>query len=167
MEVKTLDEMITKLGSLVSVTEPKNYPLDRYVDLSPDNLIPAVQKLKEHGVTHLSTIPAYDCDEGYRILYIMNVPVKDEKWGKLTLVATVDKNKPEIESLTSEIPGAEFYEREVFDMLGITFHNHPDHRRFLSPDIMPDDVFPLRKDITYQEIRDRLAAEAAKMRYEE
>ena len=106
MEVKTLDEMITNLGSLANVTEPKNYPLDRYVDVSPDNLIPVVQKLKEFGVTHLSTIPAYDCDEGYRLLYPMSIPVKDNKWGKLTLVVNVDKNKPEIESLTSEIPGA-------------------------------------------------------------
>ncbi|MHA1443976.1 MAG: NADH-quinone oxidoreductase subunit C [Candidatus Hodarchaeales archaeon] len=166
MEVNSLDEMIAKLGVLVSVTEPKNYPLDRYVDVSSDNLIPAIQKLKEYGVAHLSTIPAYDCDEGYRILYPMSVPVKDQKWGKLTLVVTLDKSKPEIESLTSEIPGAVYYEREVFDMLGITFHNHPDHRRLLSPDIMPDDVFPLRKDITFQEIRDRLATEA-KVRYEE
>ncbi|MHA1236654.1 MAG: NADH-quinone oxidoreductase subunit C [Candidatus Hodarchaeales archaeon] len=166
MEVNTLDEMITNLGILVSVTEPKNYPLDRYVDVSPDNLIPAIQKLKEYGVTHLSTIPAYDCDEGYRLLYIMSIPIKDKKWGKLTFVVTIDKDKPEIESLTSEIPGAVYYEREVFDMLGIKFHNHPDHRRLLSPDIMPDDVFPLRKDITFQEIRDRLAAEA-KVRYEE
>jgi len=166
MEVNSLDEMITKLGSLVSVTEPKNYPLDRYVDVSKENLIPAVQKLKEYSVTHLSTIPAYDCDEGYRLLYIMSIPVKDDLWGKLTLVVTLDKDKPEIESLTSEIPGAVYYEREVFDMLGITFHNHPDHRRLLSPDIMPDDVFPLRKDITFQEIRDRLADEA-KVRYEE
>jgi Ni,Fe-hydrogenase III component G len=162
MEVKSLDEMITVLGSLVNVTEPKNYPLDRYADVSSDNLIPAVQKLKEYGVTHLSTIPAYDCDEGYRLLYPLSVPVKDKKWGKLTLVVTLDKSKPEIESLTSEIPGAVYYEREVFDMLGVTFHNHPDLRRLLSPDIMPDDVFPLRKNITFQEIRDRLAAEAKK-----
>ena len=162
MELKSLDEMITKLGSLVSVTDPKNYPLDRYVDVTSDNLIPTIQKMKEMGVTHLSTIPAYDCDEGYRLLYPMSVPVKGEKWGKLTLVVTLDKSKPEIESLTSEIPGAEYYEREVFDMLGVIFHNHPDHRRLLSPDIMPDDVFPLRKDISYQEIKDRLAAEAEK-----
>jgi NADH-quinone oxidoreductase subunit C len=51
---------------------------------------------------------------------------------------------PEVASLTTIWPGAEFMEREAFEMMGIRFLGHPDLRRIL----LPDDFvgFPMRRD---------------------
>jgi NADH-quinone oxidoreductase subunit C len=54
-----------------------------------------------------------------------------------------DKDKPVIDTLSDIWKTAEFHEREVFDLFGITFRNHPDLRRLFMED---DYGYPLRKD---------------------
>ncbi len=53
-----------------------------------------------------------------------------------------------LESVTNLWPGAEWMEREVFDMFGIRFRNHPDLRRILLWESYP--AHPLRKDYPLQ-----------------
>jgi NADH:ubiquinone oxidoreductase subunit C len=54
-----------------------------------------------------------------------------------------DRENPTIESLTALYPTAEYYEREVFDLFGIRFNNHPNLKRLFLED---DYGYPLRKD---------------------
>lgn len=54
-----------------------------------------------------------------------------------------DRETPSIDSLTSLYPTAEFFEREVFDLFGIRFNNHPNLKRLYLED---DYGYPLRKD---------------------
>ena len=64
---------------------------------------------------------------------------------KLTLKTSADREKPEVVSVTEVWKGADWHEREAYDMYGIIFLNHPDLRRIL----MPYDWefgYPLRKD---------------------
>ncbi len=63
---------------------------------------------------------------------------------RLRLLVPVPADDPVVPSLTGLWPGANFPEREVFDMFGIVFEGHPDLTRIL----MPDDWegHPLRKD---------------------
>lgn len=57
-----------------------------------------------------------------------------------------DREKPEIDSVYEVWIGAEYHERELFDLFGIHFNNHPDLRKiFLDNDWVG---FPLRKDYT-------------------
>lgn len=54
-----------------------------------------------------------------------------------------DRDKPAIDSVCPIYPGAEFHEREVYDLLGIRFNDHPDLRRIFLDSTWG---YPLRKD---------------------
>jgi len=54
-----------------------------------------------------------------------------------------DRENPVIDSLTAIYPTAEFFEREIFDLFGIRFNNHPNLKRLFLED---DYGYPLRKD---------------------
>jgi len=142
----------------LAIREPITYPLDLYVTISPDRLINVIQELKgQYNVSHLSTIIVQDLGEEYKLLYPFSILLSKGKLGKLILDTRIDVNNAKIDSIVSEIPGAIYYEREVYDMMGIHFKNHPDLRRILSPDSLPRDIYPLKKNITAEEIRRILA----------
>ncbi|MBX2895792.1 MAG: NADH-quinone oxidoreductase subunit C [Cyclobacteriaceae bacterium] len=67
----------------------------------------------------------------------------------LMLKVIVPRQNPEVETVTPIWKSANWLEREVFDMFGIVFKNHPDLRRIL----MPADWqgYPLRKDYKHEE----------------
>ncbi len=59
----------------------------------------------------------------------------------------LDRINPQVESVSSVWPAAEWHEREAFDLMGVTFLHHPDLCRIL----LPEDWigYPLRKDYSY------------------
>ncbi|MEI9969189.1 MAG: NADH-quinone oxidoreductase subunit C [Terracidiphilus sp.] len=63
---------------------------------------------------------------------------------RIRLRVMLDDSDPTVESITQVWAGANYFEREVFDLFGIRFAGHPDLRRIM----MPDDWqgHPLRKD---------------------
>lgn len=62
-------------------------------------------------------------------------------------VVLTDRVNPNVDSIVDVYAAANFQERECYDMFGVTFNNHPDHRRILCPDDW--EGFPLRKDYVY------------------
>jgi len=58
---------------------------------------------------------------------------------------------PAVDSLTSMWPGADFFEREVFDLFGVRFNGHPNLKRIMMPDNW--EGHPLRKDYPVEEYR--------------
>jgi NADH-quinone oxidoreductase subunit C len=62
----------------------------------------------------------------------------------IRLKVLVDEADPSVDSITPVWPGANYYEREVFDLFGIRFEGHPDLRRIMMPDEWKG--YPLRKD---------------------
>ncbi len=95
----------------------------------PEHLVPAARILVEQfDVPHLSTITGDDTGEGVALLYHF--------WAEsgITLRALLPYDVLRIPTLTDLIPGAAFYEREVWELLGVTFEGHPDPEPLLMPD---------------------------------
>ncbi len=84
-----------------------------------------------------------DTRSGFEILYHF---MFSEEHRMITVKTKVEKPSPEIESVGAFYPAANWIEREMFDILGIVFTNHPDPRRILMADDWPEGVYPFRRD---------------------
>ena len=90
-------------------------------------------------------VTGIDSDSCFEMLYHYS---NDETGCVITIKAFIrDRENPAIESITPLLPGAEWIEREVHDLLGIDFPNHPNMRRLILSDDWPEGVYPLRKDV--------------------
>ncbi len=72
----------------------------------------------------------------------------------LRLKVTVEEEHPVVPTVSGVWPGANWHERETFDMFGIRFEGHPDLRRMYMPEEF--DYHPLRKDFPLLGIPDSL-----------
>ncbi len=107
-----------------------------------ERLIEFAQFLKATlGFTYLSFITCVDYKEHMELVYLVRNPETTEE---LLFKVQIPSNDPVVPTLTGEYQGAEWHEREVYDLFGVRFEGHPDLRRILLPDEYPG--HPLRKD---------------------
>jgi Ni,Fe-hydrogenase III component G len=86
-----------------------------------------------------------DSDDCFEVLYHYS---NDETGCIVTVKAFIrDRENPSIESITPILPAAEWIEREMRDILGIDFINHPNLKRLILSDDWPEGVYPLRKEV--------------------
>ncbi len=64
----------------------------------------------------------------------------------ITVRTRLDREDPEIDSITPFCPAADWIEREIWELLGVRFRNHPDLRHLLLSDDWPEGKYPLRRD---------------------
>jgi NADH/F420H2 dehydrogenase subunit C len=114
------------------------------------------------GLAYLSFVSAIDRPEAgqFEVLYHLYSHTSHEE---LVLKVRIPRDQPTIPSVTRIWGGANWHEREAYDLFGITFSGHPDLRRIM----MTDDWIghPLRKDYVYQD--PPWLVEAAKQRQSE
>jgi len=101
------------------------------------------------GVTgvDLSRLPT-NAQEALEVIYhVGSLSSEALKGVTISLSTKVSISNPVMPSLTSIWKGAEMHEREVYEMLGVSFEGHPDLRRLLLPEFWSDEP-PLRKNYT-------------------
>lgn len=116
--------------------------------VAPEQIVAAARYLRDTlGYGFLSDIAVVDyLVEGcFELVYrFYNV----EGGGGLTLKIRIPRDNPEVPSLTPHWPGANFHEREAYDLYGIVFTGHPFLRRIYMWDEF--EGFPMRKDFPKQ-----------------
>ncbi len=134
--------------------DPTMWPHEvTYLEAPPDKVQDIARFLKEKGVHHLMTIIGTHRGDDIELGYPFHVPQDDSKINMLYLKSRVPVSNPVIPSLVPDMSGADVYEREVHDFLGVDFPGHPNLERLLLADDHPDDIFPLRKDFDGPELK--------------
>jgi NADH-quinone oxidoreductase subunit C len=114
------------------------------VTVAPELLVPAATALKQNNETlfdMLVSITGMDLGKELGTVYHLRSTVHNHMIVLKTMVS--ERENPEIDSLCSLWPAADFHEREVYDLLGIKFRGHPDLRRLFLDSTWG---YPLRKD---------------------
>lgn len=104
-----------------------------------------VWKVKEMGLDYLNNLTSVDFEDCFEVVYNFSSSSQvDTELPGVTLVVRTDKENPQVPSLTPFWAGADFQEREVYDMMGIRFEGHPFLRRILMWEGF--EGWPLRKN---------------------
>jgi NADH-quinone oxidoreductase subunit C len=92
-------------------------------------------------LSDITCVDWYPAEPRFEVVYhLLSIPKKE----RVRLKVRLNSSSPTVDSLTSIWPGANYFEREVFDLFGVRFAGHPYLRRIM----MPEDWegHPLRKD---------------------
>lgn len=116
--------------------------MDKWVEIKSNEICDWVKDLISNDKFRLlSTITGYHQIDKIYIIY--HFITKD---GEVNLKICVPHDNPVVTSISSILPGALLYEREIQDILGVKFENITDSRRLILPEDWPQGVYPLRKD---------------------
>jgi NADH-quinone oxidoreductase subunit C len=128
------DSVVETLDSLGEAT----------IVIDPGRIVEVCRALKEQGFERLASVTAVDrfpCEPRFEVVYHLHSIGRNRR---LRLKCRVVTAEAEIDSVTGVWRSADWYEREVYDLFGITFRGHPGLRRILMPEDW--DGHPLRKD---------------------
>lgn len=113
--------------------------------IAPDDWLEFARAAKESGFEVCVDVTAVDWmrQRPVRFEVVANI-LSMEHALRLRMITTAERQDPTVDSLVPVWPGANYAEREAFDMFGIVFEGHPDLTRILMPDEW--EGYPLRKD---------------------
>jgi NADH-quinone oxidoreductase subunit C len=136
-------------GDVVAVTEFRG---DLSVAVKKEALLAVARLLRTDSelafdyIVHVSSVDYPTRKERFEVVYEF-YSIRHRQ--RIRLKTSVGEAECAVDSLCSLWHGANFMEREVYDMMGIRFNGHPDLRRILMPDEY-EEGFPLRKDFPVQ-----------------
>lgn len=136
-----VEELNKKFSQCVEAFEDNT---NASIKVDKSKLVDVMGELKsnsQYGFTLLSCLTAVDYPENFTVVYQL---ISIDNKHKLTVKVEADKANPQVPSVVSVWKAANVQEREVYDLMGITFVGHPNLIRILCPDDFVG--HPLRKD---------------------
>jgi NADH-quinone oxidoreductase subunit C/D len=134
-------KLINKFPDGVAIEDRAGF---KGVVVNSDHLVEVAKTLRDDfGYDYLSSVTGVDDFPEDRMEVVYHL-YKSIGGSEFEFKVFTSRLNPTIPSLTPLFPGAEFQEREIWDLYGICFTDHPDLRRILMWEGF--DGFPLRKD---------------------
>ena len=140
------EELRKKLSEIQDKLTKIDEPVDNriYLYCEAQNSYAANKFLFEDVPLRFVIATGIDSDDCFEVIYHYSY---DQTGCVVNLKTFIrDRENPQIESIAPFLPAAEWIEREMHDLLGIEFKNHPDMRRLILADDWPEGVYPLRKE---------------------
>ena len=127
------------------VLNRREYAGELTIEVAATEIAAVLQTLRDKfGYTYLADITGTDHFEDERRFSVAYNLVNMDEAKRLRIECFTEEEHPEVPSTISVYPAAAWFEREVFDMLGILFPGNPDLRRIYMPEDF--EYFPLRKE---------------------
>jgi NADH-quinone oxidoreductase subunit C len=114
-----------------------------YVEVKPEHIPDATRVMFKDLQARFQIATGIDTPTGIEILYHWAFDTLD---CVVTIKTKLDRAKPVIDSVAGICTGIEWIEREMWELLGVTFRGHPDMRHLLLKDDWPEGKYPLRRD---------------------
>jgi NADH-quinone oxidoreductase subunit C len=110
----------------------------------PGKIKPVLRQLQDRGYRFLASLHGVDYYPEEPRLGVLYELLDMHRVERISVKVRLPTDAPEIDSVVELFPGADYPEREVYDMFGVRFAGHPDLRRIL----MPEDYegHPQRRD---------------------
>ncbi len=148
----TKPDIIESLKSQFGELAVSEFRGDTRIVIPQDKIYDACEFLKtKHGfdllvdVTCVDYLNYRDATDRFGLVYLLTATAANQR---ITLRVMLNEPNLTVRSITPLYAGGDWIEREVWDMFGIRFDGHPDHRRILMPDEFT--AHPLRKDYPLQ-----------------
>ena len=134
----------SELGTKVKSSAIKHQQI--YITINIDDLVDVArvlktnQKLKFKQLIDITAVDYPSNEKRFKIVYFL----LSHEFNQRIIISSFINDNEQVETLTNIFPSANWMEREVFDMYGVVFKNHPDLRRILTD--YGFEGHPLRKD---------------------
>ncbi len=140
----TFEEALASIEAKFKILSKTEFRGETTLVVEPEKIVEVCAHARSLGfdmLIDLSSVDNFGQEPRFEVVYEL---YSLEGNYSLRLKTTVSEDNPEIDSVVSVWDTANWHEREVYDMMGIRFRNHPDLRRILMWEGYP--YYPLRKD---------------------
>jgi NADH-quinone oxidoreductase subunit C len=142
------------------VGQAKEFRGDHTIDVDKEIIRGVAGHLKQLGynfIVDISSVDHFGSEPRYEMVYEFCAIGGPDDQAHLRVKAKVSEDEPSIDSIVPIFQGADWHEREVFDMMDIKFNGHHDLRRILMWDGYP--YHPLKKDFPLEGLPSDLPGE--------
>ncbi|MES1223546.1 MAG: NADH-quinone oxidoreductase subunit C [Bacteroidota bacterium] len=141
----TTEELKIKLTELIPSAAFEEGGKWLNLQVNPTEWLPLAKRLRNTGEFSFDYLFCLTCVDVKTHLTIVYHLTSTTHRHTIVIKSKLDRNKPEIETVSHIWRTAEFHEREVYELFGVNFLNHPDLRLLILPDGW-EGKNPMRKD---------------------